>query len=389
MSVAYFDHAASTPVRDEVLEAMMPFFRDCYANPTGAHRMARDSRRAIDEARDVLAAGLATEPTGIVFCGSGTEADNLAIFGAAAAGGGRVVCSAAEHHAVLRPVERLGGSVVETDSNGVIDTGALRDALGEDVALVSVMMANNETGVISPLDEIAEVVRTHAPQALFHTDAVQGFPWLDVAEAARLVDLISLSAHKFGGPKGVGVLAVRGGARLRAQIIGGGQEMGLRSGTQNTAGIVGMGKAAEIVLAERDSAVERVRVLRDQLADGLAATVPGVVETAVTPSSGGCTDRSAKVAGSCHLCFEGVESEEMLFLIEREGVYASAASSCASGAEDPSHTLAAMGWPRALARGSLRLSLGYPTTLADVDRVLATLPEAVAQLRRAAGQAAA
>ena len=304
---------------------------------------------------------------------SGTEADNLAVFGTAAASGGRVVASAFEHPAVLRPVQSLGGSVVGCDSSGALDLDALADALDEDVALVSVMLVNNETGVITSLGEVAEVLRRFAPQALLHTDAVQGFPWLDAAAAARDADLISLSAHKFGGPKGVGALIARRNARLEAQILGGAQEMGLRSGTQNTSGIVGMGKAAEIVLSERPSAAERVRVLRERLADGIRAAVPGVVETAVRPA-----------AGFCHLCFEGVESEALLFLLEREGVYASAASSCASGAEEPSHVLAAMGYPPELARGSLRLSLGYSTTPNDVDRVLSVLPAAVDRLRRAA-----
>ena len=392
---AYFDHAASTPVDARVVEAMLPYFSECYANPTGAHRMARRARRAIDDARDALAEGLAAEPDEVVFCGSGTEANNLAVFGAAAAaGGGRVLCSAFEHHAVLRPVQSLAGGVVGCERSGALDLDALSEALNEDVALVSVMLVNNETGVITPLGEVAEILRRRAPQALLHTDAVQGFPWLDVAEATREADLISLSAHKFGGPKGVGALVVRGNARLRAQTLGGGQEMGLRSGTQNTSGIVGMGKAVEIVLSERPSATERVRVLRDRLADGILAAMEGVVETGVrsfgreasSPEAMAETpevDRSGKAAGFCHLCFEGVESEALLFLLEREGVYASAASSCASGAEEPSHVLAAMGLPRALARGSLRLSLGYATTQDDVDRALSVLPAAVAQLRRA------
>ena len=396
-SAAYFDHAASTPVDARVVEAMLPYFSECYANPTGAHRMARRARRAIDDARDALAEGLAAEPAEVVFCGSGTEANNLAVFGAAAAGGGRVLCSAFEHHAVLRPVQSLAGGVVGCERSGALDLDALSEALNEDVALVSVMLVNNETGVITPLEEVAEVLRRRAPQALLHTDAVQGFPWLDVAEATREADLISLSAHKFGGPKGVGALVVRGNARLRAQTLGGGQEMGLRSGTQNTSGIVGMGKAVEIVLSERPSATERVRVLRDRLADGILAALGGVVETGVRSFGGEVSspeamsealqtpsvDRSGKAAGFCHLCFEDVESEALLFLLEREGVYASAASSCASGAEEPSHVLAAMGLPRALARGSLRLSLGYATTQDDVDRALSVLPAAVAQLRRA------
>ena len=385
-TVAYFDHAASTPVHPEVIEAMREYFDGCYANPTGAHRMARDARRATDDARDVLAEALGARPGEIVFCGSGTEADNLAVFGAAAASGGTVVCTAVEHPAVLRPVEQLGGRVVGVDRHGALDLDALAAALDDSVRLVSVMLANNETGVVYPLGEVAEVLRRHAPHAVLHTDAVQAFPWLDVASLAAPADLISVSAHKFGGPKGVGALVVREPVALQAQLVGGGQESERRSGTPNVTGIVGMARAATITLADRAEVVARVSRLRDRLADGLRALVPGVVESGVHPTSGTLSpvDRSGKVAGSCHLCFEGVESEALLFLLEREGVYASAASACASGAEHPSHVLAAMGYPRSLAQGSLRLSLGAASSEREVDVALAVLPGAVAQLRRAA-----
>ncbi len=386
MAVAYFDHAASTPVHPEAVDAMRDYFDGCYANPTGAHRMAREARRATDDVRDILADALGARPGEIVFCGSGTEADNLAVFGAAAGAGGTVVCSATEHPAVLRPTEGLGGRVVGVDRDGALDLDALATALDADVRLVSVMLANNETGVICRLDEVAEVVARHAPDALLHTDAVQAFPWLDVATLAAPADLISISAHKFGGPKGVGALVVRDGVALQAQMVGGGQESERRSGTPNVTGIIGMGRAAEITVASRAEVVARAGRLRDRLADGLRALVGGVTESGVRPAvgTGAPVDRSAKVAGSCHLCFEGIESEALLFLAERGGVYASAASACASGAEHPSHVLAAMGYPRELAQGSLRLSLGVASTSEDVDTALAVLPAAVAQLRRAA-----
>ena len=388
-AVAYLDHAASTPMYPEVVESMREFFDACYANPTGAHRMARDARRATDDARDILAEALGARPAEIVFCGSGTEADNLAIFGAAAGSGGSggtVVCGAVEHPAVLRPTEQLGGRVVGVDGDGMLDMDALAAALDGDVRLVSVMLANNETGVIWSLEDVAELMARHAPGALLHTDAVQAFPWLDVATLAAPADLVSVSAHKFGGPKGVGALVVRDRVRLQPQIVGGGQESERRSGTPNVAGIVGLGRAAEITVARRGEVTERAGRLRDRLADGLRAAVPGVTESGVRPATGaGVTvDRSAKLPGSCHLCFEGIESEALLFLAERGGVYASAASACASGAEHPSHVLAAMGYPRSLARGSLRLSLGAASTGADVETALAVLPPAVAQLRRAA-----
>ena len=371
-AIAYLDNAASTPLCPEAVEAMAPLHRDLYANPTGAHRMARDTRRRIDDARDVMAEALGSEPGEIVFTSGGTEADNLAVVGRHMKVGGVTVCSAIEHHAVLEPVEHLGGRVVAVDASGVIDLDALVAALDESVTVVSVMLANNETGMVQPLSQVGELVRSLAPNAVLHTDAVQALPWLDVASLAAGADLISVSAHKFGGPKGVGATAVRDGAELSPLVLGGGQERGLRSGTHNAAGIAGMAAAAEVVLKSRAEQVVRLAGLRDRLVDGVLGAVEGTVETG---------DRSGKVAGSAHLCFEGIESEAMLFLLEDAGVYASAASSCSSGAQDPSHVLAAMGYSRTLAGGSLRLSLGYETNDADIDRALAVIPDAVARLR--------
>ena len=370
--IAYLDNAASTPLCPEAVEAMAPLHRELYANPTGAHRMARDTRRCIDDARDVMAEALGSKPGEIVFTGGGTEGDNLAVVGRHQRVGGTTVCSAIEHHAVLEPVEHLGGRVVGVDAAGVIDLDALAAALDDGVTVVSVMLANNETGMVQPLGKVAEAVRSLAPNAALHTDAVQAFPWLDVAELAAGADLISVSAHKFGGPKGVGALVVRDGVELSPLLLGGGQERGLRSGTHNAAGIAGMAAAAEVVLKSRAEQVVRLASLRDRLVDGIMAAVPNTVETG---------ERSGKVAGSAHLCFEGIESEALLFLLEDAGVYASAASSCSSGAQDPSHVLAAMGYDRLLAGGSLRLSLGYETTDADIDQALAVIPDAVARLR--------
>lgn len=425
---AYLDHAATTPMCPEAVEAMQPFYAAAYANPSGAHRMARDAMRAVNDARDLLAELWGAKPGEIVFCSGATEADNLAVFGVAGAVGvasaaemsgvansasaigvtgaandagsasvagsaasNRIVCSAIEHPAVLAPVERLGGVTVGVDSLGVIDLDELAEAVDENTVLVSVMLVNNESGVIQPLAEVAEVLAQHAPQAVLHTDAVQAVSWLDVAELVRPAQLVSVSAHKFGGPKGVGALIVRDGVKLSPLILGGGQERDRRGGTHNVAGIAGMAAAAEVTAARRQETVARVEKLRNKLADHLKAAVPDVVETGVVEPSFAssvradvCTDRSRKIAGSCHLCFGGVESEEMLFLLEREGVYASAASSCASGAFEPSHVLAAMGYRRDLAKGSLRLSLGSTTTEADIDKACAVIPNAVAQLRRAA-----
>ncbi len=370
--IAYLDNAASTPLCPEAVEAMAPLHRELYANPTGAHRMARDTRRGIDDARDVMAEALGSKPGEIVFTGGGTEGDNMAVVGRHMQVGGVTVCSAIEHHAVLEPVEHLAGRVVAVDAAGVVDLDALAAALDDSVTVVSVMLANNETGMVQPLGQVADVVRSSASNAALHTDAVQAFPWLDVASLAEDADLISVSAHKFGGPKGVGALVVREGVELLPLMLGGGQERGLRSGTHNAAGIAGMAAAAEVVLKSRAEQVERLAGLRDRLADGILTAVPDTVETG---------ERSGKVAGSAHLCFEGIESEALLFLLEDAGIYASAASSCSSGAQDPSHVLAAMGYDRMLAGGSLRLSLGYETADADIDQALAVIPDAVARLR--------
>jgi cysteine desulfurase len=237
------------------------------------------------------------------------------------------------------------------------------------------MLANNEVGTIQPLDDIAAVVRDKAPRAVLHTDAVQAFPWLDVAAAARGADLIALSAHKFGGPQGVGALIIRDGVQVAPQILGGGQERERRSGTYNVAGIVGMAAAASATAQSRAATVERVARLRDRLADGIVAADAGARETG---------DRRRKIAGNCHLHFDGIESEALLLLLDDAGICASAGSACASGALDPSHVLTAMGMARDAALSSVRLSLGATTTDDDVDLALKVLPDVVAQLRSSA-----
>ncbi|MDH4365498.1 MAG: cysteine desulfurase [Acidimicrobiia bacterium] len=374
--VHYLDNAATTPVRPSAVAAMLPLLTEIYGNPSGAHRMARDANRVLDDARATMAEALGAQPGQIVFTGGGTEADALALRGTVAARGGIPVCSAIEHHAVLDPVHHLGGRVVAVDADGRLDLAALEEALDPSVSLVSVMLANNETGIIQPIAEAVEIVRRKAPGALFHTDAVQALCWVDVAEAAAAADLVSVSAHKFGGPKGVGVLVVRDGADPEPLLLGGGQERARRGGTQNVAGIAAMAVAAAETVAERPAALPRVAALRDRLANGIRAALPGVVETGVPGA-----DRRHKTANICHLCFVGIESEALLFLLEKQDIMASAASSCASGAIDPSHVLLAMGFDRDLAFGSLRLSLGYGTTEADVDAALAVVPAAVTRLR--------
>jgi cysteine desulfurase len=369
---AYLDHAATTPMRPEAVEAMLPFLRDRFGNPSGAHALARDARKALDESRDIVAEGLGCRPAEVVFTGSGTEADNLAVFGVQRHAGGTAVCSAIEHHAVLHPVEHRGGRTVAVDGRGLVDLDALAEALDATVTIVSVMLANNEVGTIQSLAPIRTVVADHAPDAVLHTDAVQAMPWIDVAAEAGAAELISVSAHKIGGPKGVGALVARRGVALQPLLLGGGQEHERRSGTHDVAGIVAFAEAVRLTVQERVATAGRIGALRDRLVDGLLAAMPGALESG---------DRRCKIAGNAHVCIPGIESEALLFLLERDGVLASAASSCASGAQDPSHVLAAMGIDRDLARGSLRLSLGPTTIDGDVDTALAVIPAAVEHLR--------
>jgi cysteine desulfurase len=374
--ITYLDHAATTPMRPAAVEAMLPFFGERFANPSGSHRFARDARKAVDEARDQVASVIGVEPGEVVFTGCGTEADNMAVAGAGGASTpGRVVCSAVEHHAVLHPVEHAGGTVVGVDAAGHIDLDQLEAALTPEVRLVTVMAVNNEVGTITDLAAVSALVRRLAPQALLHTDAIQAAHWIDLRSISPLVDMLSLSAHKFGGPKGVGVLTIADTAPFSPLLRGGGQERERRSGTHNVAGIVALAVALSETDIERQHENVRIGGLRDRLIDGLSAAIDGVTET---------VPRHRKVAGAAHVCLDGVETESLLYLLDEAEVCASAASACASGAMEPSHVLAAMGVDRATASGALRMSLGYTTTEADVDRAVDVVAHSVTRLRRLA-----
>ena len=382
----YLDHAATTPLRPEALEAMLAVLGDGFANPSGAHAESRRARLVLDDARDRIAALLGVGPGEVVLTSGGTEADDLAVYGgwgAVAEGWAdssppAVVCSAMEHHAVLRAcralARRTGAALREVPSgpDGRIDLDDLSDACRDDVGLVSVMAVNNEVGTIQPLDEVARTVAERSPRAVLHTDAVQAVPWLDVAGRTAPAALVSVSAHKFGGPKGSGALVVRSGTGLRPRIDGGGQERGRRSGTPNVAGAAAMAAALAATTADRDVDVTRVTGIRDRLADGLLATVPDVVESG---------DRADRVAGILHLRFADVEAEAMVVLLDQVGIAASAGAACSSGAVEPSHVLAAMGLGLAEASSGIRFSLGATTTGADVDRALARIPDVVRRLR--------
>ena len=367
---------------------MEPILRGRFGNPSGGHAIARAAKTALEEAREEIAHLLGCRPDEVVFTAGGTEADNLAVKGAAragraASGADTVVTAAFEHKGVLAAVDRLEREGfrpvrVGAGADGIVDVDALLAAVDERTVVVSLMLVNNEVGTIQPLDEVVRGVRTRAPRAVVHTDAVQAVPWLDVAGAAATADLVAVSAHKFGGPKGMGALIVRNGTALEPLIEGGGQERGLRSGTSNVAGAVAMAAALRVTCADRDADVARIAVLRDRLVDGLVAAIPSTFENGA---------RAAKVAGNAHLGFPGVEAEALLVALDQAGVYAAAGSSCSSGATDPSHVLAAMGIARADALASIRLSLGFASAAADVDTALTVIPDAVARLR-AAGVAA-
>ena len=378
----YLDHAASTPLRPAAREAWLAAASQHHANPTGAHFAAREARRALDDAREQAAASLGATPGEIVFTSGGSEADNMAVRGALGLRGqGAVaVTTEAEHHAVHDPVERSGGVFVGVDERGIVDLAALADVLSArtaDVAVVSVIAVNNETGSIAPLREVARVVRELAPVALLHTDAVQAVNWIDVAAETADYDLVSVTGHKVGSPVGTGVLVVRDGVELDPLIVGGGQERGRRAGTPDVAGAVSFAVALVETVDQRCSSVERLRVLRDALIDGLTDRLGDRLVVSASRSNG---ERSHIAAGIANVCITGVQSEALLFLIDAAGVRASAASSCSSGAQDPSHVLAAMGVSREMALGSLRLSLGHTSVDSDVERAVDVIVDSVLRL---------
>lgn len=363
-------------MRSESVEAMLPYLTGQFANPSGSHRLSRMARRALDEARENVAGIIGCKPGEVVFTGCGSESDNMAIAGTIRRRGGVPVCPSAEHHAVLHCVEHLDGRIVPVDGTGSVDPNVLEAVLVEEgtrnsVTSVSVMAVNNEVGSIADLEAVARVVRQVAPDAVLHTDAVQAACWLDLRTLWSHVDTLALSAHKFGGPKGVGILAVREGVSLEPIILGGGQERDRRSGTHNLAGIVASAVALQLTDAERSEEVRRIGELRARLVSGLCRldgarlTVP----------------EGRSVPGVLHMCFGGIESESLLYLLDEAGVCASAASACASGAMEPSHVLASMGIDRELAKGALRMSLGHTTTIDDVDRAVDAVTAAVEQLR--------
>ncbi len=374
----YLDHNASTPPDPEVVEAMVHAFRDLIGNPSSIHAYGQSAKAALDDARTEVARLIAAEPGDIVFTAGGTEADNLAIRGVVDAAGPsrtRVVVTAVEHEAVsntARALARRGTpvTVLPVDAEGVVRPSVFEVALGSDAAVASVLLANNETGVIQPIEELARQAR--ARRVVFHTDAVQAVGKIPVDVAALGVDLLSLSAHKFGGPKGAGALWVRRGTPMAGVITGGRQERNRRAGTENVPAIVGLGTAARLARAKLAEESIRQTQMRDHLEAGILATVPG---TAV--NGGG----ARRVPNTTNIAFERVGAESLLIALDLEGIAVSTGSACSSGTLEPSHVLRAMGLPPGRVQSSIRFSVGATTTADDIARVLAVLPALVQRLR--------
>lgn len=377
----YMDHSATTPVDPRVVEAMLPYFTEIYGNSASIHRFGRAAAKALEESRRTVAAILGCHPTEIVFTGSGTESDNLALRGVAfaqrrAGRGNHLIVSSVEHHAVLntaRQLEEVFGfevTYLPVDEYGMVNPDDVGRAIRKDTVLISVMYANNEVGTIQPIAEIARIAR--AKGIPFHTDAVQAGGMLDLDVNRLGVDLMTLSAHKFYGPKGVGVLYIRQGTPYLSTITGGGHERGRRAGTVNVAGIVGLATALRLAQEGRESENARLRRLRDRLVRGILERVPDARLT------GHPTERLPHHAS---FVFKGINGEELLLALDVEGIAASTGSACTSGRAEPSEVLLAMGLPHEWAVGSLRLTLGKSSTDEDIDYVLDVLPRAVARLR--------
>ncbi len=374
----YLDHNATTPVDPEVAEAIFAVYRDEFGNPSSVHHYGQRAKTALDAARSAVADLIGGEPTEVIFTAGGTEADNIALRGAAAAappGRRHIVTAGFEHEAVLNTVKALGqlgwtATIVPLDERGVVSPDRVRAAMTPETALVSVMHANNEVGTVQPVADLAAVA--HESGAVFHTDAVQSAGKIRVAVRAMDVDLASFSAHKLNGPKGVGALWIRRGVRMMPVITGGRQERNRRPGTENVPGIVGFGVAARLAASRLEQYRTRVAALRDRLEQGVLARVPG------TDVNGA---RDARVPNTTNISFAGVEAESLLIALDLEGIAVSTGSACSSGTLEPSHVLKAMGLPVHRAQSSIRFSLGAGTTAEEIDRVLEVLPGAVERLR--------
>lgn len=379
----YFDHNATTPVDPAVLEAVTGALRDHFGNPSSVHHFGQRAKAVLDEARTAVARLLGGEPSEVVFTSGGTEADNFAIRGAAEAleptGRRHLIASSIEHEAVIvtfKALARRGWktTLLPVDTSGIVSPDALREAMTDDTALVSIMHANNEIGTVQPVRELAAIA--HERGALFHTDAVQSAGKIPVNVRTLGVDLAAISAHKFYGPKGAGALWIRRGTRLNAILTGGKHERSRRAGTENVAGIAGLGVAAELAMKKLDEEAARLGALRDRLETAVIERIPG---TAINGA------REPRVPNTTNISFEGIEAESLLIALDLEGFAVSTGSACSSGTLEPSHVLRAMGFPPHRTQNSIRISLGARNTDAEVDAFLEKLPEVVAKLRTVTG----
>jgi cysteine desulfurase len=380
MEPIYLDNAATTRVRPEVRQAMMPLLGETFGNPSSVHRWGRDAKLKLEEARARIAALIGARPTEIIFTRGGTEADNLAILGRSRhMRGAPVVCSAIEHRAVLRTAQAAESEgaplhLLPVDGDGVVVVDALEEVLSPTPAVVSVMWANNEVGAVQPIRELAE--RCAGARVAFHSDAVQAFGKLHIRMDEVPVDLLSMSAHKIGGPKGVGALFVRKGVRLDPLIHGGGHERGLRAGTEDVAGAVGFAIAAELALREREDQTERLEKLRDRLQAALVERVPDLIVNAAG---------AERLPTILNVSVPGANSEMLLVMLDLEGIAASSGSACSSGGVAPSHVLTTMGLSAEVAGPSVRLSLGRETTEREIDEVVEIFPPLMERLRTMSG----
>ena len=375
----YFDYNATTPLAPEVIDAVTRVMRDVFGNASSIHHFGQQAKTTMDEARSEAAALLHADPSEIVFTSGGTESDNLAIRGAAEAlepaGRRHLIASGIEHEAVLNTLRALARrgwrtTMLPVDASGIVSPDRLREVIDSDTALVSVMHANNEIGTIQPVAALAAIAHEHG--ALMHTDAVQSAGKIPVDVRALGVDLLSLSAHKFNGPKGAGVLWIKRGTRMQPTVTGGKHERNRRAGTENVAGIAGLGAAASLAAGKMAADAARVGALRDRLETGILRDVPG---TAVNGA------REARVPNTTNISFERVEAESLLIALDLEGIAVSTGSACSSGTLEPSHVLKAMGLPTHRTQNSLRFSLGMFSTQDEVDRVVEVLPRLVEKLR--------
>ncbi len=374
----YADNAATTQIAPQVLDAMLPYLKEQYGNPSTLYRLGRESKIAMEKARSQVAQVIGAREEEIFFTGSGTESDNMALkgvlYGPAAKGKKHLITTKMEHHAILhtaQSLEKKGFSVtfLDVDSNGLVDLEQLEQAITPDTALVSIMAANNEVGTIQPIGEIGKICRKHG--VLFHTDAVQAFGHMPIDVNEMQIDLLSLSAHKINGPKGAGALYIRKGLLLHPVIEGGGQERNRRSGTENVAGIVGLGAAAQLAMETMEQESRRLKQLAQKLTEGVLR----IPETILT----GHPDQ--RLPGACSFAISAIEGESLVLYLDMEGICASTGSACSTGSLDPSHVLMAIGLSHEVAHGSLRLTLGRFNTEQDVDYILEKLPQVVDKLR--------